>query len=96
MNNCFQKPCSHFAYAAWYLAVIIPALIGSVMVVFIEPSAAGSGIPSVISHLNGVRIPRFANLRALLIKICSVICCCVAGLAGGKVPNVIFESGADA
>ncbi|XP_065220232.1 H(+)/Cl(-) exchange transporter 7-like isoform X2 [Planococcus citri] len=90
MNYCFEKPCSNFAYTAWYLSVIIPALMGCLVVVLFEPSAAGSGIPSVISHLNGVKIPKFANSKALFIKICSLMCSCVSGLATGKEGPFIY------
>ncbi|XP_050541566.1 H(+)/Cl(-) exchange transporter 7-like isoform X1 [Daktulosphaira vitifoliae] len=68
----------------WIFFTIVPTTIGSCVVLFMEPSTAGSGIPFVIAYLNGIRISRMTAVRCLLVKIISVICVCVAGLGGGK------------
>lgn len=59
--------------------------INSLILYTFQPSAVGSGVPFVISYLNGVRIPRMTAIRCLFVKIISVVCVCIAGLGGGKV-----------
>lgn len=52
---------------------------------YVEPIAAGSGIPQVKCYLNGVKIPRVVRIKTLFVKSIGVICSVVGGLAGGKV-----------
>lgn len=52
---------------------------------YIEPIAAGSGIPQVKCYLNGVKIPRVVRIKTLIVKSVGVVCSVVGGLAGGKV-----------
>ena len=47
--------------------------ISSSMVVFIEPLAAGSGIPEIKSYLNGVKVDRVVRFRTLLTKATGVL-----------------------
>ncbi|VVC39692.1 Hypothetical protein CINCED_3A002890 [Cinara cedri] len=68
----------------WLLFTVLPTIVGCCVVLFMEPSAAGSGIPFVISYLNGIRIPRMTAVRCLFVKVVSVVCVSVAGLGGGK------------
>lgn len=75
---------NYLGYIFWYAGVIALVLVGSLVVIFIEPSAAGSGLPSVISHLNGVRIPQCTKLKVLFTKVISVIATNSAGIVGGK------------
>lgn len=72
-------------YALWVLYNIVPVFIGSVLVAYVEPIAAGSGIPQVKCYLNGVKIPRVVRIKTLFVKSVGVICSVVGGLAGGKV-----------
>ena len=57
------------------------------LVAYIEPIAAGSGIPQVKCYLNGIKIPRVVRIKTLVVKIIGVIMTVVGGLAGGKVLN---------
>nr|XP_020453465.1 H(+)/Cl(-) exchange transporter 7 [Monopterus albus] len=59
-------------------------MVGSIIVAFCEPIAAGSGIPQIKCYLNGVKIPRVVRLKTLVVKVCGVICSVVGGLAVGK------------
>lgn len=38
-----------------------------------QPVAAGSGIPEVIAFLNGVKIPKIARFKTLIVKIASTV-----------------------
>lgn len=67
--------------------------IGSMMVTYIEPVAAGSGIPQVKCYLNGVKVPRVVRIKTLVVKVVGVITSVVGGLAGGK-EGPMIHSGA--
>lgn len=70
----------------WFMVLnVIPVLIGSILVAYVEPIASGSGIPQVKCYLNGVKIPRVVRIKTLFVKSIGVICSVVGGLAGGKV-----------
>lgn len=69
----------------WVVLNVVPVLIGAILVSYIEPIAAGSGIPQVKCYLNGVKIPRVVRIKTLAVKTIGVICTVVGGLAGGKV-----------
>uniref|UniRef100_A0A2S2PXL6 H(+)/Cl(-) exchange transporter 7 n=1 Tax=Sipha flava TaxID=143950 RepID=A0A2S2PXL6_9HEMI len=86
IRNCIDVKHSMIeCLIIWLLFTVLPTIIGCSVVLFMEPSAAGSGIPFVISYLNGVRIPRMTAVRCLFVKVVSVVCVCIAGLGGGKV-----------
>ncbi|XP_005459481.1 H(+)/Cl(-) exchange transporter 7 isoform X2 [Oreochromis niloticus] len=68
-------------------------LVGGIMVAYIEPIAAGSGIPQIKCYLNGVKIPRVVRLKTLLVKVLGVICSVAGGLAVGK-EGPMIHSGA--
>lgn len=71
---------------------MVPVLIGAVLVAYIEPVAAGSGIPQVKCYLNGVKIPRVVRIKTLAVKTIGVICTVVGGLAGGKVSRLSIST----
>ncbi|XP_014247691.1 H(+)/Cl(-) exchange transporter 7-like isoform X2 [Cimex lectularius] len=58
-------------------------MIGCLLVVFIEPKAAGGGVAGIVGFVNGVDTSATLTMKILLIKSISVICCITAGLAGG-------------
>ncbi|XP_014879138.1 H(+)/Cl(-) exchange transporter 7 isoform X1 [Poecilia latipinna] len=66
---------------------------GSIIVAFIEPIAAGSGIPQIKCFLNGVKVPRVVRLKTLVVKVVGVIFSVVGGLAVGK-EGPMIHSGA--
>ena len=63
------------------LALIIPA----VLLVIWEPAATGSGMPEVISYLNGAKIPHLFSWRTTLAKGLGLIVAVSSGLALGYV-----------
>lgn len=87
VNN--KGDCLWIPYLLWAILNIIPVLIGSVLVTYIEPVAAGSGIPQVKCYLNGIKVPRVVRIKTLVVKIIGVVTTVVGGLAGGKVKQNI-------
>lgn len=83
----------YIPYLYWVLLNVIPVLIGSVMVAYVEPIAGGSGIPQVKCYLNGIKIPRLIRIKTLLVKTIGVATSVIGGLAGGK-EGPMIHSGA--
>lgn len=54
------------------------------LVVFVEPAAAGSGIPEIKSYLNGTNIPKILRFRTLAVKVIGLWMSIAGGLIGGK------------
>lgn len=77
----------------WVGTNVGPVLIGSALVTYVEPVAAGSGIPLIKCYLNGIKMPRVARVKTLLVKVIGVILSVVGGLAGGK-EGPMIHSGA--
>lgn len=88
VNNCLWLP-----YLIWLISNMVPVSIGAILVSYIEPVAAGSGIPQVKCYLNGIKVPRVVRIKTLMVKIIGVICTVVGGLAGGK-EGPMIHSGA--
>lgn len=80
-------------YMYWVLTNIVPVIIGATLVAYIEPVAAGSGIPQVKCYLNGVKIPRIVRIKTLTVKAVGVVTSVIGGLAGGK-EGPMIHSGA--
>ena len=69
----------------WAISLVICSTfcISGAIFAFIEPSAAVSGLPEVISYLNGIDLRKHATFRALLFKILSLICIVSSSLFSG-------------
>lgn len=65
------------------IAVMYATISGS-LVSYVEPLAAGSGIPEIKTYLNGVHIKGLLRLKALIAKLCSVMFAISGGLVAGK------------
>ena len=76
-----------FAFNIGFIAI------SSCMVVFIEPLAAGSGIPEIKSYLNGVKVDRVVRFRTLLTKATGVLFSVAGGLFVGKEGPMIHSGG---
>jgi len=71
---------------AWGVSVgysLVFVLFSTLIVVFIAPAAAGSGIPEVIGFLNGVHIPKTLNFKTLVIKFFSCATAVGSGMPVG-------------
>lgn len=71
-------------YFFYVLTNILPVIVGSILVTYVEPVAAGSGIPLVKCYLNGIKVPKVVRLKTLIVKAVGVITSVIGGLAGGK------------
>lgn len=60
------------------------ALVAGGLVSFVEPLAAGSGIPEVKTYLNGVHIKGLLTIRTLVTKLSGITFSIAAGLIAGK------------
>lgn len=74
-----------YPYIYYIFANVVPVSIGAFLVTFIEPVAAGSGIPAIKCYLNGVKVPKVVRLKTLIVKSIGVVTSVIGGLAGGKV-----------
>ncbi|XP_066131451.1 H(+)/Cl(-) exchange transporter 7 isoform X2 [Saccopteryx bilineata] len=79
-----EKGGLSFSLLLWATLNSAFVLVGSTIVAFVEPVAAGSGIPQIKCFLNGVKIPHVVRLKTLVIKVSGVILSVVGGLAVGK------------
>ncbi len=61
-------------------AFLIPA---TVLVVYIRPSAASSGMPELIGYLNGTLVRHIFQLKTLLVKFVSCGCAVGSGMPVG-------------
>ncbi len=59
-------------------------MVGTLLCVYVQPPARGSGIAEIKAFLNGVAIPGLFQLRTLLIKLIAVICAVGGGLCVGQ------------
>lgn len=71
------------AFGFLFITCLIFAFVGWMMV-YIEPLAAGSGIPEVKVYLNGLDMPRLMWIRTLLCKGVGIIFAVASGLPLGK------------
>ncbi|XP_059572657.1 H(+)/Cl(-) exchange transporter 7 isoform X2 [Alligator mississippiensis] len=88
-----EKGGLSFSLLLWATLNSSVVMVGSIIVAFIEPVAAGSGIPQIKCYLNGVKIPHVVRLKTLMVKVCGVILSVVGGLAVGK-EGPMIHSGA--
>eukprot|EP00946_MAST-07B_sp_MAST-7B-sp1_P000624 g624.t1 len=81
--------------ASLFLAMlqILLVLLSSIIVIFIAPVAAGSGIPEIKCLLNGIKIPFVVRVKTLFVKCTGVILSVAAGLPVGK-EGPMIHSGA--
>ncbi|OQR94244.1 Chloride Channel (ClC) Family [Achlya hypogyna] len=75
-------PTLVFGIILGFNAVLV--LTATVLTIFGEPVAAGSGISEIKSMLNGVKIPRMLRFRTLCCKLLGTICSVAGGLPVGK------------
>ncbi|CAD7699480.1 unnamed protein product, partial [Ostreobium quekettii] len=71
-------------YCTFVGIAVIYATIAGGLVSYVEPLAAGSGIPEIKTYLNGVHIKGLLRLRTLIAKLGSVMFSISGGLVAGK------------
>mmetsp|Transcript_38887 Transcript_38887/g.153766 ORF Transcript_38887/g.153766 Transcript_38887/m.153766 type:complete len:658 (+) Transcript_38887:329-2302(+) len=79
-----------FAFIA--LGVVMAAG-ASVLVVFVSPLAAGSGIPEIKSYLNGVKLPGLTKFRTMIAKGVGVCLSIASGYVCGREGPMIHCGG---
>lgn len=70
-----------------------PQVSVAILCVWVEPVAAGSGIPEVKCYLNGINVPRIVRVRTLVCKAFGVLFSVAAALPVGK-EGPMIHSGA--
>jgi len=80
-------------YVVFVSIAMALASVAGYLVCFVEPLAAGSGIPEVKCYLNGVDLPRLVDFRTLIAKAPGVMFSVAAGLPCGK-EGPMIHSGA--
>ncbi|PVD38860.1 hypothetical protein C0Q70_01485 [Pomacea canaliculata] len=93
VDKCIEEDCIYIPMMIWLAYNALFCLIASCLVVFIEPCAAGSGIPQIKCFLNGVKIPHVVRFKTLVCKVIGVTCAVSGGLAVGK-EGPMIHSGA--
>jgi H+/Cl- antiporter ClcA len=78
-----SEPGTHaFSFFVLYNGTLV--LIGTLMTVFIEPSAAAGGIPEIKAYLNGSHVKNFLRLRAIAVKIVGTMLSVSSAMACGQ------------
>ncbi|KAJ8318965.1 hypothetical protein KUTeg_004056 [Tegillarca granosa] len=90
---CVKNLCLEEPFLIWIAFNAVLVFIGSFLTSFIEPVAAGSGIPQIKCFLNGVKIPHVVRLKTIVCKVLGVICAVAGGLVVGK-EGPMIHSGA--
>ncbi|CAI9742196.1 channel C-like [Octopus vulgaris] len=71
----YIESSDYVAAWGWSLAYsVLFVLVSSSTVVFLCPSAGGSGIPEVTGFLNGTHIPKMFSLKTMIVKFISCVC----------------------
>ncbi|KAG5443681.1 H(+)/Cl(-) exchange transporter 7 [Clonorchis sinensis] len=68
----------------WCFINMFLVSVSSLLVVFLAPVAAGSGIPQIKCYLNGLNIPRLMRCLTMFVKGAGVVLAVSGGLAVGK------------
>ena len=74
-------------FGAWFVFVALACLLAAVagaFVSYVEPLAAGSGIPEVKTYLNGVHLKGLLKLRTIIAKLGGIAFSIGSGLIAGK------------
>ncbi|XP_005096600.1 H(+)/Cl(-) exchange transporter 7 [Aplysia californica] len=93
VDRCVVDYCMYSPHLIWLLFNIGLVMVGAVLTAYIEPVAAGSGIPQIKCYLNGVVVPHVVRIKTLVTKVVGVICAVAGGLAVGK-EGPMIHSGA--
>lgn len=68
----------------WVIGIsLIFVIASSSLIVFIRPSAGGSGIPEIIAYLNGTLVRHIFNVKTLVVKFLSCVLAVSSGMPVG-------------
>ncbi|KAL5020975.1 hypothetical protein ScPMuIL_000130 [Solemya velum] len=84
LDRCAKEGCLYQPVLIWMAINLVVTITGACLVTYVQPVAAGSGIPFIKSYLNGVKIPGLLSLRAFVAKTIGVVLSILGGLACGK------------
>uniref|UniRef100_A0A2K5PP64 Chloride channel protein n=1 Tax=Cebus imitator TaxID=2715852 RepID=A0A2K5PP64_CEBIM len=85
-----EKGGLSFSLLLWATLNAAFVLVGSVIVAFIEPVAAGSGIPQIKCFLNGVKIPHVVRLKRAWLAVggCKLFATSGTALLSARLPEL--------
>lgn len=78
-NGGFVLPFLVFASFSFAFTCVAGSLVA-----YVEPLAAGSGIPEIKTYLNGVHLPNLLHAKTFIAKLCGIVFSIGAGLIAGK------------
>uniref|UniRef100_A0A131YHF8 Chloride channel protein n=1 Tax=Rhipicephalus appendiculatus TaxID=34631 RepID=A0A131YHF8_RHIAP len=84
INDCIRRDCIILPYLGWVGMNAAAVLAGAILVAYVAPVAAASGIPVIKCYLNGVKVPQVVRFKTLVTKAVGVVLSVVGGLAVGK------------
>ncbi|KAK3765639.1 hypothetical protein RRG08_063676 [Elysia crispata] len=93
VDKCVTGNCMYYPLLVWLAFNMGLVLVGSILTAYVEPVAAGSGIPQIKCYLNGVIVPHVVRIKTLITKVVGVVCAVAGGLAVGK-EGPMIHSGA--
>ncbi|EGD74244.1 H(+)/Cl(-) exchange transporter 7 [Salpingoeca rosetta] len=93
ISRCTKHDCLSQSFGIWVGLDILLVGLAGVMVCFIAPIAAGSGIPEVKCYLNGIKMPEVVRLKTLVTKAIGVMFAVSGGMTIGK-EGPMIHSGA--
>ncbi|DBB10920.1 TPA: hypothetical protein ACH3X3_007381 [Trebouxia sp. C0006] len=83
--NVLRSHGGFWAPFATFVSISIGyAIVAGSLVAFVEPLAAGSGIPEIKTYLNGIHIKGLLTVKTLVAKLVGVVFSIAAGLIAGK------------
>eukprot|EP00058_Branchiostoma_floridae_P008472 XP_002593960.1 hypothetical protein BRAFLDRAFT_68603 [Branchiostoma floridae] len=78
----------------WVLGYsLLLVIVGSGLVVYLRPSAGGSGMPELIGFLNGTVVRHIFNVKTFVVKFLSCACAVASGLPVGPEGPMIHMGG---
>jgi hypothetical protein len=93
ISHCLENNCLLFSYMKWLLIDMGFVFVATILVNFVEPIAAGSGISEVKCYLNGIKMPHVVRLSTLITKAVGVVFSVSGGMIIGK-EGPMIHSGA--
>jgi len=93
MTNCSSYDCVPSSLFSLVGFNVMFVLVATLLVVYGEPLAAGSGIPEIKCYLNGVKVRNVTRIKTLLCKAIGVLFSVSGGLLVGKEGPMIHSGG---